>query len=195
MNIIMPSVTYGVSRTTEHFPEWLLAQTESAPLTQSRTTVSAKRQTIFPAAIGTTLTAMFVGLSPTEHIEPPTFVQTAQYTTPARAAFAKENGALRDYQTSPLQDLTISEYLRQHSALRDFLRGVATITDDIYGVGIVRTIHMVDDVDTGKPIMELTILSGLPLNDEFDQKDQLLFQSIEASGLAWGLRDVVVTQG
>ncbi|MGZ8257270.1 MAG: hypothetical protein ACXWTX_05820 [Gallionella sp.] len=67
--------------------------------------------------------------------------------------------------------------------------------DDIYGSKTIREIHVVEDVDTGKLIMELTIKSGLPLNDEFDQKDQLLFQRIDTSGIAWGLRDVVVTQG
>ena len=107
----------------------------------------------------------------------------------------RKNSALSGYEISPSLDATVSEYLRQHLTSGDFLHDIAIIIDDIYGSKVIRAIHVVDDVDTGKPIMELTIQSGLPLNDEFDQKDQLLFQRIEASGLAWGLRDVVISQG
>ena len=94
-----------------------------------------------------------------------------------------------------MQEAAVNEYLRQHVTSRDFLRDVAVIIDGIYGSNIIRDIDVVEDVDTGKPIMELTVKSGLPLNDEFDQKDQLLFKRIEAYGLAWGLCDVVISQG
>jgi hypothetical protein len=192
----MPAINYGLSCTVKHLPEWLLGQTASEPLTQPRTSDSNKLPIIFCNAIGTTLTAILVGLSPVGHIEqPPTFVQTTQYTAPTHIVSTKENGALRGYKISSSQDAAVNEYLRQHPNSHDFLRDVAAIIDSIYGQGIIRAIHVVDDIDTGKPIMELAIQSGLPLDDEFIQKDQLLFQRIEESGLAWGFRDVVISQG
>ena len=102
---------------------------------------------------------------------------------------------LSGYEISQSQHIAVNQYLREHITSWDFLQKIAVIIDDIYGSKAIRDIHVVEDVDTGKPIMELTIKSGLPLNDEFDRKGQLLFQRIEASGLAWGLRDVVISQG
>lgn len=197
MNSTLRCVTYSTSFTTESLPELLFAHTSaSGAPTQPRTSVGAKQSNTLPTVVSTVLAAaMLVGLSHAEHIEPPTFVQTAQYTTPDRIIAAKENDALRGYEISSLQISAIGEYLRQHIGARNFLCDVAVIIDGVYGSKVIRNIHVVEDVDTGKPIMELTILSGLPLNDEFDQKDQLLFQRIEAAGLAWGLRDVVISQG
>ena len=143
---------------------------------------------------GLTLATLLGGTGFVSHELPPTFVDTARIITPSRI-IERKNSALSGYEISPSLDATVSEYLRQHLTSGDFLHDIAIIIDDIYGSKVIRAIHVVDDVDTGKPIMELTIQSGLPLNDEFDQKDQLLFQRIEASGLAWGLRDVVISHG
>jgi hypothetical protein len=141
-----------------------------------------------------TLASILGGTELTTQALPPTFADTARITSPSRPPERKDS-ALSGYKISQSQSFSVNEYLRQHITSRDFLRDVAVIIDNIYGSKIIRNIHVVEDVDTGKPIMELTVLSGLPLNDEFDQKDQLLFQKIEAAGLAWGLRDVVISQG
>ena len=138
--------------------------------------------------------SMLGGVGLASHALPPTFADTARILSPSRIVERKDS-ALLGYEISQSQELPINQYLRQHISTRDFLRDVAVIIDGIYGSKVTRDIHVVEDVDTGTPIMELTILSGLPLNDEFDQKDQLLFQRIEASGLAGGLRDVVISQG
>lgn len=144
--------------------------------------------------IGLTLASMLGGVVLAPHELPPTFADTAKIITPSR--FVERNdSALFGYEINKSQRIAVNEYLHQHITSRDFLRNVAIIIDDIYGSKTIRDIHVVEDVDTGKPIMELTIKSGLPLDDDFDQKDQLLFQEIDASGLAWGLRDVVITQG
>lgn len=153
----------------------------------------AIKQTSTSTAIGLTLATM-LGLGFVSHELPPTFADTAKIITPSRI-IERKGSALLGYQIDQLQEAAINEYLRQHINSQDFLREVATIVDNIYGFKVIRDLHIVEDVDTGMPIMELTVMSGLPLDDEFDQKDQLLFQKIETSGLAWGLRDVVITQG
>lgn len=168
-------------------------RTGSVPTTLQQPVVSKQPNASTVAAL--TLASMLgggVGLA--SHTLPPTFADTARIISSSRIVERKDS-ALLGYEISQSQGPTINEYLRQHTASRDFLREVAVIIDGIYGSKAIRNIHVVEDVDTGNPIMELTILSGLPLNDEFDQKDQLLFQRIEASGLVWGLRDVVVSQG
>lgn len=137
---------------------------------------------------------MLGGIGFASHELPPTFADTARITAPSRYT-ERNDYALFGYEISQSQHIAVNQYLREHITSRDFLQKIAVIIDDIYGSKAIRDIHVVEDVDTGEPIMELTIKSGLPLNDEFDQKDQLLFQRIDASGLAWGLRDVVIAQG
>jgi len=153
----------------------------------------ASKQTCGSTVIAFTLAAMFgTGLASQEL--PPTFVDTAGIITPTRI-IERKGLALFGYKIDQLQEAAVNEYLRQHVTSRVFLSEVAAIVDDIYGTKVIRDLHVVEDEDTGMPIMELTVLSGLPLDDEFDQKDQSLFQKIEASGLAWCLRDVVISQG
>ncbi len=154
----------------------------------------ANKQPNVSTVVGLTLASMLGGVGFASHALPPTFADIARIITPSRIVERKDS-ALFGYTIRQSQDSVVNEYLLQHIASRDFLRQVAVIIDGIYGSKVIRDIHVVEDVDTGNPIMELTISSGLPLNDEFDLKDKLLFQRIEASGLAWGLRDVVVSQG
>jgi hypothetical protein len=165
----------------------------SVPTTLQQPATNKQRDYSTVAAL-LTLASILGGTELTTQALPPTFADTAKIISPSRVAERKDS-ALSGYKISQSQSFSVNEYLRQHITSRDFLRDVAAIIDDIYGSKIIRDIHVVEDVDTGKPIMELTVLSGLPLNDEFDQKDQLLFQKIDTSGLAWGLRDVVITQG
>lgn len=153
----------------------------------------ASKQNSNSTAIAFTLAAI-LGTGFVSQELPPTFADTAEIITPTRI-IERKGFALFGYRINQLQEAVVNEYFRQHITSRDFLREVASIVDDIYGSKVIRGLHVVEDVDTGMPIMELTVKSGLPLDDEFDQKDQLLFQKIETSGLAWGLRDVVITQG
>ena len=155
---------------------------------------SAKKQTNVSTVASLTLASILGGAGLASHALPPTYVDTARIITPSRIVERKDS-ALFGYEINQSQDYTINQYLRKHISARDFLRDVAVIIDGIYGSKVIRNIHVVEDVDTGEPIMELTIQSGLPLDEEFVQKDQLLFQRIETSGLAWGLRDVVISQG
>lgn len=126
--------------------------------------------------------------------EPPTFADTAKIVTPSRFN-ERKNAAPFGYEISQSQVAVVNTYLNQHTTSRDFLREVAVIIDRIYGSKVIREIHVVEDIDTGKTIMELTIKSGLALDDEFVQKDELLFQRIGSSGLTGGLHDVVISQG
>ena len=151
------------------------------------------RQFAASTVVGLTLATMLGGVLITQNELPPTFADTTKFITPSRI-IERKGSMPTGYEINQSQNAAVIEYLKQHINSRDFLREVAVIIDGVYGAGVARNIHVVDDVDTGKPIMELTIQSGLPLDDEFIKKDQLLFQRIEASGIAWGLRDVVISQ-
>lgn len=164
----------------------------SVPTTLQQPATNRQRDVSTVAAL--TLASILGGTGLAAQALPPTFADTARVTSPSRVIERKDS-ALAGYKISQSQSSSVNEYLRQHITSRDFLHGIAVIIDGIYGSKVIRDIHVVEDIDTGKLIMELTILSGLPLNDEFDQKDQLLFQNIDESGLAWGLRDVVISQG
>jgi len=162
------------------------------PTLQQPTAIN--KQSNFSTVIGLTLASMLGGAGFTLHALPPTFADIAKIIPPLSVVNQKDSSLL-GYAMNESQEYNINQYLHQHISTHDFLLKVAVIIDSIYGPTVTRNIHIVEDVDTGKPIMELTILSGLPLNDEFDQKDQLLFKQIEAAGLVWGLRDVVISQG
>lgn len=190
MNLLVDTATSTLYALQHSSKLGLWAGDMPSTLQQPHTKIQANVSTV----ASLTLASILGGAGLVSHAMPPTFVDTARIITPFRIVERKES-ALIGYEINQSQDSTINQYLRQHIFARDFLRDVAVIIDDIYGSKVIRNIHVVEDVDTGKPIMELTILSGLPLNDEFDQKDQLLFQRIEASGFAWGLRDVVISQG
>jgi hypothetical protein len=161
----------------------------SAPTTLQQPAPS--KQANFSTVVGLTLMLGGIGLA---YELPPTFADTARITAPSLHT-VRNDYALFGYEISQSQHIAINQYLLEHITSRDFLQQIAIIIDDIYGSKTIRDLHVVEDVDTGELIMELTIKSGLPLNDEFDQKDQLLFQRIDASGLVWGLRNVVITQG
>lgn len=151
------------------------------------------KQASISTVAGLTLASMLGGIGVVSHGLPPTFIDTARIISPSRT-IERKSSALFGYEINHSQFALVRDYLHQHITTSDFLQDVAVIIDGIYGSKVIRNIHIVEDIDTGKPIMELTINSGLPLDDVFVQKDELLFQRIEASGLAWGLRDVVISQ-
>ncbi len=127
-------------------------------------------------------------------VSPPTFIETTQFTNPSRINSRKES-TLLGCQADLWQHSAIKTYLLQHPAARQFVLNAATIIDEVYGENTMRRIQIVDDLDTGKPIMELTIYSELPINDEFFEKDLRFFQKIASSEEAQGSHDVIITQG
>ena len=173
-------------------PSKLGLRAGSVPTTLQQPT--ANKQPNVSTVVGLTLASMLGGVGLALHALPPTFADTTRIISSSRIVERKDT-VLFGYEISQSQDSAVNEYLRQHISSRYFLRDVAVIIDGIYGSEVIRHIQIVEDIDSGKPIMELTIQSELPLNDEFFQKDQLLFQRIEASELARGLRDVVISQG
>lgn len=165
----------------------------SPPTTQTKVTKSNKQQVSFPISFGTTITAMLV--AGTAYSLPPTFVGTAKYTAPDRVIVERGDSTLYVYKVEAYLQSAINEYLKIKPVADRFVREIASIIDGIYGVGVTRSLRVLDDPDTGRPLMELTIESGLPIDEKFMQKDVALFQRIEASGFAEGLQHVVVSQG
>lgn len=183
--------TAGGYRTSEILPMFLWEV--SPPSAQTRVAKNNKQQANFSVLLGTTIStisAMLVA-GTAYALQSPTFVGTAQYTAPDRVIVS----TLYGYKVEAYLQSAINEYLKIKPVADRFVREVASIIDGIYGVGVTRSLRVLDDLDTGEPIMELTIESGLPLDDEFIQKDKALFQQIAASGFVEGLQHVVVSQG
>lgn len=184
--------TAGGYRTSEMLPKFL--QQVSPPSAQTSVVKSNKQQVNYSVLLGTTISAMMVA-GTAYALQSPTFIGTTQYTAPDRVIFERENSTLYGYKIEGSSLSTINKYLKIKPIADRFVRGVGNIIDGIYGAGIVRTLRVLDDPDTGRPLMELTIESGLPIDEKFMEKDTALFQQIEASGFVEGLQHVVVSQG
>jgi hypothetical protein len=184
--------TAGGYETSEILPKFL--REVSPPSAQTSIAKSNKQQVNYSVLLGTTISAMMVA-GTAYALQSPTFVGTTQYTAPDRVIFERENSTLYGYKIEGSLLSTINEYLKIKPIADRFVREVARIIDGIYGAGVIRTLRVLDDPDTGRPLMELTIESGLPIDEKFMQNDVALFQQIEASGFAEGLKHVVVSQG
>ena len=184
--------TAGGHRTSEILPMFLWEV--SPPSAQSGVAKSHKQQANFSVLLGTTISAMMVA-GTAYALQSPTFVGTTQYTAPARVIVDRGDSTLYGYKIEASLQSAINEYLKMKPVADRFVREVASIIDGIYGVGVTRNLRVLEDPDTGKPLMELTIESGLPIDENFMEKDVALFQRIEASGFAKGLQHVVVSQG
>ncbi|MBL0168458.1 MAG: hypothetical protein IPP85_15655 [Propionivibrio sp.] len=76
-----------------------------------------------------------------------------------------------------------------------FLSWLPLAVSEVYGHGTKMSLRSLDDPDTGEPILEACIYSGIPVGDEFDMKDAELFAKIEKSTVVDGMRHVIVAQG
>ena len=104
-------------------------------------------------------------------------------------------GPLSGFMVHEQDKEAIISYLNAQPLAKAFIAGVKPIIERIYhGTTTKKKINIIDDPDTDSPLLEIVILSELPIDADFKQKDQQLFSEIEQAGLSEALEYVVVTQ-
>ncbi len=104
-------------------------------------------------------------------------------------------GPLSGYMIHEQDKEAINNYLDSQPLAKALIIGVKPIIERIYhDTATKKRINLVDDPDTGTPLLELVILSALPIDADFIQKDRLLFSEIDQAGLSEALQYVVVSQ-
>lgn len=99
------------------------------------------------------------------------------------------------YETGSLDVSKANRLFTTDRYILSFLSWLPSAVHDIYGSDTKISLRSVDDLDTGDMILEARVLSGLELDDDFDEKDATLFKKIEMSGFLDGMRHVIVSQG
>lgn len=72
------------------------------------------------------------------------------------------------------------------------VRVLPKIITEIYGTISVSYCQL-EDPDSGENTVQVMIESGLPLNEEFEVKDNALFTAIDNSGFSDGMRNVIIS--
>lgn len=104
--------------------------------------------------------------------------------------------SLQGYSFDENQTIEISNYLKCRPLAQAFLSGIKPLIGKVYQENTTRkVVQLVTDPDTGEPLLELVLLSNLPVDDVFVEKDRQLFTEIEKAGLVEGFRDVVLSNG
>lgn len=103
--------------------------------------------------------------------------------------------SLAAFDTSAVDFDMVNQLAMENKQSINFLEWFANTTREIYGSATKVVLRTTVDPDTKEPLIEATIFSGLPVGDEFDSKDQELFERIAASGLQNGMQNVVVSHG
>jgi hypothetical protein len=91
--------------------------------------------------------------------------------------------------------LDVDKYLAEKPLATAFLCGLKPIIKKVYEGNAQLKISFPDDPDRGFPVPVVSILSGLPVGDDFIAKDELLYDEIQQAGLIDGLRYVILSQG
>ena len=100
--------------------------------------------------------------------------------------------SIRGYDFVESQVSEIKEYFTKHPMAYVFVSKMRTILDKVYGTeGTRKEIKILEDYETGQPLMQLVFWSGLPLDEEFVEKDHEVFDELEREHLADGLQHVV----
>lgn len=88
----------------------------------------------------------------------------------------------------------INDWLQKSPDLKSLISGLPSILRKVYGEGVKKELAMLSDPDTGDALIDVSLYTGLPLDQEFDDKEKLLFDLIENAGLSAGLQHVVISQ-
>jgi len=97
------------------------------------------------------------------------------------------------FELSDLAD--INSYLSTYSSAKSFVINLSQIVNRVYSSAVEKKINFIKDPDTGMPILEVVLLTGLPVDEQFVKLDRLLFTEIEKEGLTDGLKYVILSQG
>lgn len=102
---------------------------------------------------------------------------------------------LSDYIFSYDQAESVNSFLRATPYALALLSRLPSIITKIYNGKAKKRVELITDPDTGSPLLEVCILTKLPLDDEFWKKDKQLYEEIHQASLEKGLEYVVLCQG
>jgi hypothetical protein len=106
-----------------------------------------------------------------------------------------DHDIISGYIFNALDAKTINKYLVDRPVADTLIRKLPPIVDQVYEGKANKEIRLVVDQDTGLSLIEVVILTTLPIDDEFWKKDKQLYQGIQKKGLTEGLQYVVLSQG
>lgn len=101
-------------------------------------------------------------------------------------------GSFSGYDFTESHVAGINEYFANFPLSLAFVVGMRQILDGVYGIeGTHKELRLLDDPDTGQPLLQLVFKSALPIDDEFIEMDHRIYDEIEKEGLIAGLHYVV----
>ncbi|BBL76533.1 hypothetical protein [Methylomagnum ishizawai] len=86
------------------------------------------------------------------------------------------------------------DLLKKNPDLKIFINKLPSILNLVYGEEIEKRLNVLTDPDTAELLIEISLYTGLPLDQDFDEKEGRLFDLIEEAGLSAGLRHVIISQ-
>ena len=138
--------------------------------------------------------SIFSSPAVSSHIIPETY-RYGHIETESFGISSYENSALetlRSYSYDHSEAANIFSYIVTIPESQAFLAGLAPIIEKIYpGLGKNKQLKLVQDPDTGQPLLKLTFNSGLSINEEFLEKDRMINEAIIKADLAFGFQYVV----
>lgn len=101
-------------------------------------------------------------------------------------------GSISGYDFTESHVVGINEYFATYPFSLAFVIGMRKILDGVYGVeGTHKELRLLDDPDTGQPLLQLVFKSGLPIDDNFIEKDHRIYDEMKKDALINGLQYVV----
>jgi hypothetical protein len=89
----------------------------------------------------------------------------------------------------------VFDYFSKDSVALGFVKGLHRIVDRVYEGKAKIGLDVFKDHEACELRSEATIYSGLPIDDEFDKKDALVFKEIKLTSIEAGFGCVIVSQG
>jgi len=132
---------------------------------------------------------------------PPEFRATYQPETQIDCNGYEQNGfiglvGLIGYSIEGFDVDKINSYLLSKPNAATLLYSLKSIVNQVYEGAAKLKLSLYSESDTDEDLIVVaTILSGLPIDNEFATKDQLVFNKLTEAGLAGGLRQVIIEQG
>lgn len=89
----------------------------------------------------------------------------------------------------------INEYLNLDDRTLVFLQWLPMGVKEIFGADTKVALNSLDEYEPGDPLLEAKILTELLFDEVFDEKEKLLFKSIDDLSMASALGNIVITYG
>lgn len=100
-----------------------------------------------------------------------------------------------DYRLEQVDHFVLNDFLTRHPVVSTFLEEIKTIINDVYENEVTKSLRYCTDPEGDEPLLEVTLYTGLPIDDFFEKKDKLLFEKIQQADLATAFKYVVLSHG